>query len=477
MKQNRKEELLLELFEDWSADPALNIHLLPLSGSNREYYRISGENRTAIGVYNPDKKENKAFISFSRHFRSMELAVPEIYAVNESMDLYLEEDLGDVTLYSYLTESRKTDEFPEELVSIYKKTVEELIRFQTEGGRGIDYNICYPRAIFDKQSMLWDMHYFKYYFLKLAHIPFDEQSLEDDFNRFSDYLLQTPANFFLYRDFQSRNIMLVDEIPHFIDYQGGRKGAMQYDLASLLYDAKADIPEPIRSLLLDHYISHAGKNFIGDEQQFKEYYYGFVLVRIMQALGAYGFRGFYERKEHFLQSIPYAIANLKILLEKIQFSVEFPSLLDALENLIHSEKLKNLEGQKNKLLVTIKSFSYRKGIPVDNSGNGGGFVFDCRALPNPGRQEKYKQMTGKDEGIIKFLGDIPEVEKFLEYTTFLAEQAVDNYIHRSFTHLAINFGCTGGRHRSVYAAESLAKHLEEKYSVRVELQHTSLNPI
>ncbi len=475
MKQIKKEEQLKKLYEDWSGESAGKILQLPLSGSNREYYRINGETRTAIGVYNPNKKENEAFISFSRHFGSLGLAVPELFLVDDTMEFYLEQDLGDINLYSFLSETRKTDEFPAEAVEIYKKALEELIRFQLEGGKDIDYSVCYPRAMFDKQSMLWDMHYFKYYFLKLAQVPFDEQNLEDDFNRFSDYLLQTPAEYFLYRDFQSRNIMLLDGSPHFIDYQGGRKGALQYDLASLLYDAKADIPEDIRSMLLDYYISSAGSNLIGDEQEFKEYYYGFVLIRIMQALGAYGFRGFYERKKHFLQSIPYAIGNLKILLEKVRFPVEIPSLLNALEKMIVSEKLRSLEIPQNELLVSISSFSYRKGIPGDDSGNGGGFVFDCRALPNPGRLEEYKILTGKDEEIIRYLEGKPEVVKFLNHTTWLVEQAVENYMERSFTHLAINFGCTGGRHRSVFSAENLAKHLKEKYNVRVELQHTSLN--
>jgi len=471
LKHNRKEELLIKLFEDWSGESVEGIHSLPLSGSNREYFRITGAKQSAIGVYNPDKKENRAFISFSTFFRSAGLAVPEIYAVNELMDIYLEEDLGDVTLYSYLSERRKTEEFPEDAVSIYKRIVEELIRFQVEGGKDIDYDLCYPRGRFDKQSMLWDMHYFKYYFLKLAQIPFDEQSLEDDFEIFSNYLLQAPGEFFLYRDFQSRNIMLCDGVPHFIDYQGGRKGALQYDLASLLYDAKADMPEHVRLELLNHYINHAGKQLVSNEKEFIDYYYGFVLVRIMQALGAYGFRGFYERKEHFLQSIPYAIGNLKSLLKKIRFPFEIPSLIDALEKLTHSEKLRSLESPKKELVVTINSFSYKKGIPADNSGNGGGFVFDCRALPNPGRLEEFQKLTGKDEGVVRYLEDRPEVEEFLRLTTTLIEQTVENYIDRNFTHLAINFGCTGGQHRSVFAAESLAKHLRERYNIRIELQH------
>ena len=316
------------------------------------------------------------------------------------------------------------------------------------------------------------MHYFKYYFLKLAQIPFDEQSLEDDFDRFANYLLQARSDFFLYRDFQSRNIMLSDNIPYFIDYQGGRKGALHYDLASLLYDAKADIPEQTRMELLNHYITVAGSQSIGDKEKFIDHYYGFVLVRIMQALGAYGFRGFYERKEHFLQSIPFAIENLRSLLKKVHFSFEMPALLNALEKLTRSEKLMSLGSHKKELVVTINSFSYRKGIPQDNSGNGGGFVFDCRALPNPGRLEEFQKLTGKDQQVIDYLQNDPAVEEFLRHATVLIDQAVENYIQRNFTHLSVNFGCTGGRHRSVYAAENLAKHIRERYGTRVELVHT-----
>ncbi len=471
MIRSRKENSIIILFGDWSGEPVHDIIPLPLSGSNREYFRITGKKRSAIGVYNPDKRENRAFLSFSDFFRSVDLAVPEIYAVNELMDIYLEQDLGDTTLYSYLAETRKGKEFPEEVISIYRKVLEELIQFQVKGGAGIDYGVCYPRSSFDKQSMLWDMHYFKYYFLKLAHIPFDEQKLEDDFDRFSDFLLQVWDQFFLYRDFQSRNVMLLERKPYFIDYQGGRKGALQYDLASILYDAKADLPEPVRVDLMKHYMDRAGEKLIGNAEAFIEHYYGYVLIRILQALGAYGFRGFYERKEHFLRSIPYAIDNVKYLLDNVHIPCEMPALMDALEKLTRSEKLRKLGTRKKELMVVIKSFSYRKGSPADNSGHGGGFVFDCRALPNPGRLEEFRELTGKDEAVIQYLLKEPAVEEFLRHATVLVDQTVENYIERNFTHLSINFGCTGGRHRSVFAAETLAKHLKERYNIRVALVH------
>jgi len=265
--------------------------------------------------------------------------------------------------------------------------------------------------------------------------------------------------------------MLCEGKPYFIDYQGGRKGALQYDLASILYDAKADIPEPVRVELMKHYMNHAGEKLIGNAEAFIEHYYGYALIRILQALGAYGFRGFYERKEHFLRSIPYAIDNVKYLLDNVHIPCEMPALMDALEKLIQSEKLRSLGSRKKELVVTIQSFSYRKGIPADNSGHGGGFVFDCRALPNPGRLEEFQELTGKDEPVIHYLQKEPAVAEFLRHATSLVDQTVENYIQRNFTCLSVNFGCTGGRHRSVYAAEILAKHLKERYNIRVELIH------
>ncbi|UCG27507.1 MAG: phosphotransferase [Bacteroidales bacterium] len=469
---NRSEELLIQLFENWAGESGSTIHPLPLSGSNRTYYRIKGKKISAIGVHNPDRKENNAFVSFSKHFRSSGLPVPEIYAYDENQYIYLEQDLGDITLFSYLTEQRSGEEFPSEVTGIYKQVLEELVRFQIEGGKRIDYSMCYPRGKFDKQSMLWDMHYFKYYFLKLAQIPFDEQTLEDDFDTFSDYLLQADKDFFLYRDFQSRNVMLMDKRPFFIDYQGGRKGALQYDLASLLYDAKADIPEEIRNELLGHYLEILDKQISFDPKEFTSHYHGYVVIRIMQALGAYGFRGFYERKEHFLQSIPFAIENLKNLLQKVTFPVEVPSLMNAFEELTKSEKLKKISGRKKELVVTVNSFSYREGIPPDYSGNGGGFVFDCRALPNPGRLTEFQDLSGKDRAVRDFLSSKPAVEDFLRHSFSLVDQAVTNYIERNFTRLSVSFGCTGGRHRSVYAAEELAEYLRDKYKIRVEVHHT-----
>jgi len=323
-------------------------------------------------------------------------------------------------------------------------------------------------------QILLPENYFKYYFLKLARIHFDEQALEEDFQTFTDYLLQTETDYFLYRDFQSRNIMLKDGKPYFIDYQGGRHGALHYDLASLLYDAKADMPDSVRKMLLGYYIITVSKLIPIDPEKFQQFFYGYVLIRIMQAMGSYGFRGFYEKKEHFLQSIPYALNNLASILTNVRFPVKIPALLDALENVVQSKRLKKISTDQRFLTVTINSFSYKRGIPVDVSGHGGGFVFDCRAIHNPGRYERYSSLTGKDSEVISFLDKEPEIKLFLKNVKSIVDQSVEKYLKRKFTNLMVSFGCTGGQHRSVYCAEALAKHLKAKFNIKLVLRHLEL---
>jgi len=471
LKQETK-NALIRLFEKWAGDKVVETELLPQSGSYREYIRIIGEKRTVLGAFNADLKENHAFISFSKHFLSKNLPVPEIYHQDDENGLYLLQDLGKTTLFDYILHLRVGEGFATDLVLIYKKIISQLVRFQVEGGEGLDFSACYPRDSFDKQSMIWDLHYFKYYFLKLAKIPFDEQLLENDFQKFSDYLLDAPREYFLYRDFQSRNIMLVNGEPWFIDYQGGRKGALQYDLASLLYDAKADLPQEVRDELFDHYLQEIQKVQEVDPKAFKSFFQGYVLIRIMQAMGAYGFRGFYERKEHFLKSIPYALKNLETILGRLDLPVELTELTKALNEVVGSEFLQQVgQEEEVKLHVEINSFSYRRGIPLDKSTNGGGFVFDCRAIHNPGRYKEYVEMTGKDQPVIDFFKEKSEMDEFLASVYAIVDMSVDKYIKRKFTNLQVSFGCTGGRHRSVFSAESLAKHLREKFDVNVSLRH------
>jgi hypothetical protein len=352
--------------------------------------------------------------------------------------------------------------------------VAALPRFQVEAGRDLNYKVCYPRASFDRQSIAWDLNYFKYYFLRLAGIPFNEQALENDFARLTRFLLAAPHEYFLYRDFQSRNVMLRDGEPYFLDYQGGRRGALQYDIASLLYDAKADLSPAIRQELLDHYLDCLGQYLPLDRAAFMEHYYAYVYVRIMQALGAYGFRGFYERKTHFLQSVPYALKNLRWLAGNATLPVALPTLMEAFKGMMASEKLTGLADPAARLKVRVFSFSFHRQMPADESGNGGGFVFDGRSLPNPGREERFKQLTGKDEAVIDYLRAEESVQQFAETAFALVDASVAAYQRRGFKDLMVSFGCTGGQHRSVYLAELLARHLGGKGGVEVVLRHLGL---
>ncbi len=465
---------LLELFHDFAGQAAGSFEILPQSGSYREYCRLKTGTFSAIGTFNADIRENAAFIAFSRHFRKYGLPVPEILAVSADGTLYLQEDLGSVTLFDFLGRVRLNEGFSRTITEEYKKVLALLPMIQVTAGRTVDYSVCYPRDAFDKQSMMWDLSYFKYYFLKLARIPFDEQLLEDDFEKFTEYLLSADSNHFMYRDFQSRNVMLRDGKVFFIDYQGGRKGALQYDLASLLYDGKADIPPPVREELFEFYLDELEKIMPVDRYEFLRFYKGFVLIRIMQAMGAYGFRGFYEKKEHFLKSIPYALDNLDRLLKKLDLPVELPELVKVLELVSHSPFLRSIGQSKHNLTVRVTSFSYKKGIPEDPSGNGGGFVFDCRAIHNPGKYPEFKLLTGRDEEVAHFLEDKSEMPAFLRLVTSLIRQSVKKYIERGFTHLAVNFGCTGGRHRSVFAAIKMAEFLQENFPVNVIVHHRDL---
>lgn len=462
---------LEDLFQKHTGAPPQITVELKAHGSDRKIFRMTEGERSLIGVYNADRAENLAFLSFSKHFHKWNLPVPQIFAEDLERGIYLEEDLGDTTLFSFLNEERKSHGFSENVRGLYRKVVAALPRFQIQAGRDLDYSVCYPRARFDRQSMMWDLNYFKYYFLKLAKISFNEQALEDDFNAFTDFLLEADQNFFLYRDFQSRNIMIREREPYFIDYQGGRRGALHYDIASLLFDAKADLPFDARAELLQIYLEAAAHHLPISPERFLRHYYGYVLIRILQAMGAYGFRGFYERKTHFLQSVPYAIRNLEFVLRHAEFPVKLPALIDVLHRMVRSTALRELGQVQLSLTVRIQSFSFKNGLPHDDTGHGGGFVFDCRALPNPGRLEKFRTQTGEDAEVIAYLENEVEVHSFMTHVRDLADQVVENYRRRNFTDLSLAFGCTGGQHRSVYCANKLAQHLRAKYQVNVEVEH------
>jgi aminoglycoside/choline kinase family phosphotransferase len=472
-------EVLRRLFEQRFHSPVERVQPLQgqLGGSGRKIIRLSSEKLSAIGILYDVREENVAFLEFSRHFRRHGLPVPEIYAEDLSHGAYLEEDFGSTTLFEFLSDHRNGATVAPEAVAAYRKVVAVLPRFQVEAGRDLNYKVCYPRASFDRQSIAWDLNYFKYYFLRLAGIPFNEQALEHDFSRLTKLLLSASREYFLYRDFQSRNIMLRkilnEDQPFFLDYQGGRKGALQYDIASLLYDAKADLPPDLRQQLLDHYLDSLAGFLDLDRSAFMQYYYAYVYVRIMQALGAYGFRGFYERKEHFLQSVPYALKNIRWLLHNVELPIALPTLMEAFKSMVASDKLQGLtsSSEPEKLTVRVFSFSFHSGLPQDESGNGGGFVFDGRSLPNPGREERFKTLTGKDAPVIDYLNQQESVHQFLASVTSLVDASVSTYQGRGFKHLMVSFGCTGGQHRSVYLAEELAKHLRAKDGVEVVVHH------
>ena len=468
-----KKRSLKQLYESYFNESVSSLEEMPRSGSYREYYRLTGASgRRAVGAYNEDRKENKAFLSFCRHFRAHGLRVPEIYAEDLDNHIYLQEDLGETTLYAYLKEVYKDGIFPQPLIDLYKRILEELPKFQVQAAETLDYSKCYPRYRFDRRSIMWDLNYFKYYFLKLAKIPFDEQELENDFNVFADFLLEAEHDFFMYRDFQSRNIMLREGDPYFIDFQGGRKGALQYDVASLLYDAKADIPQHIRDQLYGHYLEVLSKYHKFDRRTFTKYYHAYVLVRIMQAMGAYGFRGFYEKKQHFLKSVPYAVENIRHLLETGAVPENTPALNAVLEKISAEKKLMQYgRSESDKLTLEINSFSYKKGIPDDTSGHGGGFVFDCRGILNPGRYAEYRQLNGKDKAVQIFLREKTDIDSFIEHAVAMVEPTVNNYVKRKFTHLMVSFGCTGGQHRSVYCADKMAAYFNKRRDIIVRLQH------
>lgn len=456
---------------------------LAADGSTRQYFRLVWEGeRTVIGALGPDHEENRAFLAFAGAFRGAGLPVPEVYAEDQEVGAWLLEDLGDTTLFKALSETRasrqdgksasRDEEFPPEIVPLYRRVLEVLPRFQVEGHKVVDYQLAYPRRAFDEQSIRWDLNYFKYHFLKLAHIPFNEQRLEDDFARLTSYLLEAPADSFMYRDFQSRNIMIRDGQPWFIDFQGGRKGAPHYDVASLLYDAKAAIPPALRAELLEHYLDQLGKLITVDRALFRQQFTGFVLVRLMQAMGAYGYRGFFERKRRFLESVPHAARNLDYLLGQ-GLPLALPELEAVFRRIVErwassSSALK----PSSSLAVLVRSFSYRDGYPADTEGHGGGFVFDCRAITNPHHVPALRDLTGQDEPVADYIERQPAAQEFWASVTGLVEPHVEKWLERGLDSLTVAFGCTGGRHRSVYFAQKLAGHLAGKYpQVSVKLMH------
>lgn len=461
--------ILTDLYTSHTGTPPKSVDELPSSGSNRRYFRLHGQDgETLVGVIGTNPAENRAFLSFDSHFASLGLPVPKVVAVSADGMVYLQEDLGDTLLFKAIEKGRLTRVFSPDERELLVKTIRRLPDFQVSGAKGLDFSKCFPAAEFDRRSIMWDLNYFKYCFLKATGLEFDEDRLEDDFDRLATRLMQADCETFMYRDFQSRNVMVKDGKPWFIDFQGGRRGPCYYDVASFLWQAKANFTDGFRAELIDEYIDALRAYRTVDRETFLEDLRHFVLFRVMQVLGAYGFRGYFEKKPHFMQSVPFAIANLRRLLEKP--FVEYPYLDEMLRHLCELKQFTS-DDTKRQLTVRVMSFAYKKGIPNDATGNGGGYVFDCRAVNNPGKYERYKPFTGLDKQVIDFLEEDGEILTFLDHCYALVDSTVERYIERGFTNLMVCFGCTGGQHRSVYSAQHMAEHLNRKYNVKVELIH------
>ena len=462
---------LKSLFKKHTGKDNPLIEALPSSGSNRRYYRLTSGNTSLIGVHGQSKEENYAFIELSKHFHFKKLNVPKVLKVSNDMIYYLQEDLGDTVLFDVIRAGRNTGVFSHEEKELLHKTISMLADFQVEGAKDLNFKVCYPQSEFNERSVHCDLNYFKYSFLKTTGMEFQENLLEDDFERLTQKLLEDKTNTFLYRDFQSRNVMLVNGEPYFIDFQGGRKGPVYYDVASFLWQAKANFPDDLRNELIETYITSLNKHYPVDKDYFLNQLRHFVLFRILQVLGAYGFRGYFEKKPHFLQSVPFALNNLREVLES-DFP-EYPYLCEVMREMINLKQF--ADTQKDELEVRVVSFAYKKGIPTDPSGNGGGYVFDCRAINNPGKFERFNNVTGLDKVVIDFFKEDGEMATYLDSIYKLVDNHVNRYMVRNFTHLMIAFGCTGGQHRSVYAAQKIAEHISEKFGVKVSLIHREQN--
>jgi aminoglycoside/choline kinase family phosphotransferase len=467
-------DAIKELYQEWKGEPAESIDVLPQSGSDRRYFRVHGKGESVIAAHGLNIDENEVFIYFSRHFVSKGLPTALILAVNEDTTIYLQEDFGDASLLNLL----EADGYSKRVYGLFAESLRQLANLQVNGDAGLDYDQCLTNKEFGKQAIMADLLYFKYYFLDALRKPYDKQKLIDDFEALSTYLTHTEYKYFMFRDFQSRNILVKpDESVHFIDYQGGMKGAPQYDVASMLWQAKANLPEEWKSNLLNDYMT-SFEEVVGqpiDRSVFHSQYNGYVLIRLLQVLGAYGFRGLFERKAHFLISIPMALKNLKEFIGSQNVGITVPEFRRVLDICVTDEVIDRFVPLKadddTPLVVTINSFSYKKGIPADISGNGGGFVFDCRGILNPGRFEEYKKYHGKDKEVRDFLEQRTKMIDFLNSIFDIVDITVEEYIKRGFSNLMVSFGCTGGQHRSVYAAEALGRHLKNKFGVRVELNH------
>jgi len=463
-----------DLFASYSAAPVLSIQKIPQSGSIRVYYRIRTDSKSYIATYGMNIRENLSFIRFSRHFKSKDCPVPEIFAVNTEGTIYIQEDFGDTSLLNYLEQEGASDH----VYHLFKQSLKALAHLQIQGDKDLDYEAwCLTSSEFGKQAIMSDLLYFKYYFLDTLQLPYDKEKLIADFETFSGRLGNADHKYFMFRDFQSRNILVENGEVYFIDYQGGMKGALQYDVASMLWQAKAELSDGWKQGLMEYYMDcvemELGTSF--SKKEFVKQYRGYVLIRLMQVLGAYGFRGLFERKAHFLISIPLGLKNLRSFLHQFNMEKDLPEFERVLNLIVEDQIIGRFIPPRadadTPLIVHINSFSYRKSIPPDESENGGGFVFDCRSILNPGRMDAFKSQTGRDKGVKDFLEQQTKMPEYLNSVFDLVDISVEEYIKRGFKSLMVNFGCTGGQHRSVYAADSLARHLKNKFGVTIDLHH------
>lgn len=467
--------LVAELYKSHTGkDPAL-VDVLPQSGSDRRYFRIQdSDGTTVIGTHGLNVPENESFVYFSEQFHSKGLRVPQVLAVSDDKTVYLQQDFGNVSLMSILEEKG----FVPEVYDLFKESLYQLAKLQVLGDEGLNYEKCLTNKEFGRQAIKADLFYFKYYFLDALQKPYDKQALGEDFDAISSYLTHTEYKYFMFRDFQSRNILITDDRQvHFIDYQGGMKGAPQYDVASMLWQARANLPDEWKESLLEDYMNSFETIVEAriDRDVFKSQYNGYVLIRLLQVLGAYGFRGLFERKAHFLTSIPQALKNLKSFLDNNSLGISVPEFKKVLTLCTDEEIITRFTpvqaNEATPLVVKVSSFSYRNGVPVDSSIHGGGFVFDCRGIDNPGRHSEYKEIHGRDKPVMEYLERQTRIQDFLNSVFDIVDISVEEYIKRGFETLTVNFGCTGGQHRSVYSADALARHLRNKYKVKIELCH------
>jgi aminoglycoside/choline kinase family phosphotransferase len=471
-------DIIQNLFEDYYGETASSISPLPGAGSARQYYRVRSGHNKAIATFNSVIAENEACFHLNQQFLKCGLNVPEIFAIHKNRKVYLQTDLGDLHLFDLVQQANQSGGFNKQVYELYEKVLTQLVQFQVEAHKRLDYNYAWPSRKFDKQAAIDDLNYFKYYFLKLHLIECNESALGNDFELLAGFIAEAPNDFFMYRDFQSRNIMIHNNEPYFIDYQGGKQGPLQYDLVSLLYQAKAQIPHKSRTSLKDFYLDQLSAFVDPKHIKFDKYHASFIYLRLLQVLGAYGFRGLIQGKKHFVESIPFAINQVEDLINNNPLPLKLPQLELVLKQLIPLRNLyQNPEPDNDHALtIYVNSFSYLKGRPPhDKSGNGGGYVFDCRALPNPGRIDQFKMLSGNDTEVIEFFEKEPEMGKYLESAFQLICNSVDNYLARGFKSLLVSFGCTGGQHRSVYCAEKTAQFLKNKYGgLIVDLKHLQL---